>query len=1347
MAYTSRTADVFPYDKSYEPMTNVPIVSGATAYDDPDGETYILIFHESLYYGTKLEHSLINPNQIRHNDVEFWDNPYDNSHDLCIHTNDGLVIPLTYEGTKLVFHTRVPSKHELATCHHVDMTSKEIWEPSEVTLGEISRSSKRVQRQIFSVKVDEHHASTHEYSRSVHEIYRYVDPSSDEAILNEVNPVLIQMTERIISKTEINDSHVISDDREMDDVPSRRTFVSTERHKRISAESLSELWAIGPNKARATLRVTTQNGVRSAILPLSRRYRSDRMYNVKRLKGRFATDTIYSIEKSIHGNICAQIFSQKIGFAACYPMLSAKGDPVGNSLNDFVHDFGVPEHLTFDGAQVQIGKKTLFQSTLNKHRIKYHVSAPRRPNENPAEGAIREIKRRYYRVLQRKNVPQRLWDYLLVWICETGNLSVSSSRYANGRTSIEIITGETPDISEYVDFGFYDWVVYRSNAGLGENYLGRWLGVSHKVGQLMSYWILPISGRPISCVTVQRLTNSEMQTDEWQGRMSFYNEQIAEKLNAKDSSLIGSLQDVPDWNRLSVDEGDPHFDADFNKIISDDSIPEADNPRHTEGTTDYTPDAFDPYLSMEIGLPRGDDDLLLKAKVKRRAIDIDGNPIGIANDNPMIDTRQYEVEYVDGSSEVLAANIIAENLLAQVDSEGHRQIMLDEIVDHRSNDSAIKKEDGFYRTSHNTKQKKRTTRGWELCVQWKDGSSNWVALKDLKNSYPVELADYAISNKLEDEPAFAWWIPYTIKKRKIIISKLKSKYWERTHKYGFRIPKNVEEALEIDKETNTTFWRDAINEEMKKVRVAFEEHEGDPNDLVGYQKISTHLIFDIKLSENFRRKARLVADGHKTQTPKSVTYSSVVSRDSVRICLLLAALNDLDIKCADIENAYLTAPCREKVWTTGGKEFGSDIGKNFIVVKALYGLKSSGAAFRSFLAEKLDEIGYKPSMADPDVWMRPATKPDKETYYEYLLVHVDDLMSISLDPERPLREIASDFKLKKDKVSAPDFYLGANIQCKSLNGRDVWTMSSRDYVKAAIETVEKQLQDKRQKLPTKVATPMKSGYRPELDMSTELEINDITTFQELIGILRWAIELGRVDILTEVSMLSSYQASPREGHLEQVYHIFGFLKRKPKLSIYFNPELPKIDPEWFTGDTPSTFREQYRDAKEELPPRMPKPRGRSVSTSSFADASHAANKVTRRSHTGFVIFVNRAPIIWYSKRQNTVESSTFGSEFIALKTCVEHITALRYKLRMFGVPVDGPTYVLCDNLGVVQNSSKIESTLNKKHSSIAYHAVRWSVASDVIKVGWINTCYNIADALTKLLTEVKREQLFGDWTY
>ena len=101
--------------------------------------------------------------------------------------------------------------------------------------------------------------------------------------------------------------------------------------------------------------------------------------------------------------------------------------------------------------------------------------------------------------------------------------------------------------------------------------------------------------------------------------------------------------------------------------------------------------------------------------------------------------------------------------------------------------------------------------------------------------------------------------------------------------------------------------------------------------------------------------------------PRSVTYSSVVARDPVQICLLLVALNELDIQLSDIKNAYLTVPYREKVWTIDGIEFGMDAGKPFKIVKALYGLKSSGAAFRSHLAEKLDDIGFKSSIADPDV--------------------------------------------------------------------------------------------------------------------------------------------------------------------------------------------------------------------------------------------------------------------------------------------------------------------------------------------------------------------------------------------
>eukprot|EP00978_Attheya_sp_CCMP212_P034977 scaffold149828_cov60-Attheya_sp.AAC.2 len=187
-----------------------------------------------------------------------------------------------------------------------------------------------------------------------------------------------------------------------------------------------------------------------------------------------------------------------------------------------------------------------------------------------------------------------------------------------------------------------------------------------------------------------------------------------------------------------------------------------------------------------------------------------------------------------------------------------------------------------------------------------------------------------------------------------------------------------------------------------------------------------------------------------------------------------------------------------------------------------------------------------------------------------------------------------------------------------------------------------------------------------------------------------------------------------------------------------DPSLPTIDYSQFRIK-PEDFTEHYRDAEEELLHRMPKARGRSVTTTSFVDASHTANRKTRKSHTRYLIFLNQAPVLFYSsKRQQTVEASTVSSEFIAMKACIEAIEALRFKLLMFGVPLPRgePTHVFCDNESVVKNSTSIESTLNKKHSSIAYHYTRWSSVASVVSVAWINTQYNLADAFTKHLSEM-----------
>ena len=129
----------------------------------------------------------------------------------------------------------------------------------------------------------------------------------------------------------------------------------------------------------------------------------------------------------------------------------------------------------------------------------------------------------------------------------------------------------------------------------------------------------------------------------------------------------------------------------------------------------------------------------------------------------------YEVEYQDGTKASLAANYIAENLFAQVDQEGNRHVLLDELIDYRVNGREVKLQDAFITTGTGTRRRRETTIGWELLAQWKDRSTNWVSLKDLKEAHPVQTAEYAIAAKIAMEPAFAWWVPYTLKKRNRII--------------------------------------------------------------------------------------------------------------------------------------------------------------------------------------------------------------------------------------------------------------------------------------------------------------------------------------------------------------------------------------------------------------------------------------------------------------------------------------------------------------------------------------------------------------------------------------------------
>ena len=185
----------------------------------------------------------------------------------------------------------------------------------------------------------------------------------------------------------------------------------------------------------------------------------------------------------------------------------------------------------------------------------------------------------------------------------------------------------------------------------------------------------------------------------------------------------------------------------------------------------------------------------------------------------------------------------------------------------------------------------------------------------------------------------------------------------------------VKEAAELDAKNGDTKWIDSISKEMANVRVAFDILKDGDRVSIGHKQINCHLIYDVKIEE-FRRKDQLVAGGHMTETPKCMTYSSVVGQETLRIALTIAALNNLQVKAGDVMNAYVTAPSSENIWTVLGKEFGSDQGNKDIIVRALYGLKSCGEAFHSHLTYCMRSIGYTLCRSYNDLWMKPQIEPD-----------------------------------------------------------------------------------------------------------------------------------------------------------------------------------------------------------------------------------------------------------------------------------------------------------------------------------------------------------------------------------
>ncbi len=375
---------------------------------------------------------------------------------------------------------------------------------------------------------------------------------------------------------------------------------------------------------------------------------------------------------------------------------------------------------------------------MKKYHIKARTTEPASPWQNRAEAEIREVKKLARRALRQAQVPIKFWCYALEWAAKIRSLTAHDLPFLAMRTPEERISGRTPDISEYAHFSWMQWVWYRKPAQFPEEdlQLVRWLGVAQDVGQAMTYWVLTHKGTVVARSSVTPVTPDDLLDETLEHQKSTF--------------MLGCVS--PDDVGASASSTTP-IEV-FPDVVDDDPV------HTTHEADDFTPEAYDEYLRAQVILPVGGE--LKRGEVIRRKRDHEGCPLGVRNTNPLLDTREYDVTFPDGSSESYMANTIAEGIYSQVDQEGRMFTLLSEIIDHEEDKAQTQVATGRY-----------TTRGWRFLVNWKDGSTSYVPLREMKNTYPIETTDYAMANRLEKEPAFVWWVPYVLKKRKCIISKLK----------------------------------------------------------------------------------------------------------------------------------------------------------------------------------------------------------------------------------------------------------------------------------------------------------------------------------------------------------------------------------------------------------------------------------------------------------------------------------------------------------------------------------------------------------------------------------------------
>ena len=1266
-------ANVTPFSPELPVMESVEIGDVALAYDDPVTlTTYLLVMRNALLIDS-MDHNLLPPFLIREASLFLDETPKFQSTNLSRdnHTiyddETGLRIHLQLNGTFSYFQTRSLTEDEenrweefpvvflTPDCDQWDPQSSHYADAEAAMIdhtGELVNRERTVQHVLDAADVSEVYAepATWELFEQVADAIAldsdpnpYVDVpdmvtenDDDEdaryhqdsiraglasvsvvfepklfaaAILDQATTSHLSMA---LGSTTTNETSCEVFESKALRAQADVSAISAGKSNGVTAEHLSKIWCIPFDDAARTLKNTSQLIQQNPDASLSRvALNNDRQVRYRKLKSTFYTDTMFATKKakSLRGNTCLQLFVSDKDYVAVYPMTKEAEYPLALKL--FAKEVGAPDVLICDGSQTQNQREVkLFCTQMSTTLLTLEAETQ---FANRAELIIGIIKESTRRDLLISGSPIVLWDYCIerrALIYQVTSKKLFQLQGSNPHTAT---FGTEADISNLCHFGWYEWVYYRDKSRQfphQKKCLGRCLGPAKNEGNVMANWILTRQGTVVPRRTIRRLTADERsESNEVEAaKRAAFTENITRKLG--DSVMLPSTPlptiEEPDW------DDEPYGDDESPTVepFEADLVDAAGKPIMMHSL-------HDALINAEVLLSK--DESTAIARVVRRAVGSNGEAIGNWNENPILNTLVYECEFDDGTIKEYAANVIASNIYEEGDADGFSTSLMSKIVDHKSSGEAITMENKYFITRTGTKRMRQTTVGWSFLVKFGDGSCQWIDLKVLKESNPVQVGEYVIARGLQDEPAFAWWVPYVMRKRDIIVSSIKSRVKRTTHKYGIEMPavgrtrdEVIQNAEELDRKNGNTFWMDSLRKEMGNLVVAFKILDDGQKAPPGWFKTSGHIIFDVKM--DFTRKARWVKDGHKTPDSTTSSYAGVVSRESIRISLTYAALLGLSVIGGDIKNAYLQAPSSEKHFIICGPEFGiENVGKIALVVRALYGGKVAGRDFWHHLRECMARLGFTSSRADPDVWFRLSTRSTGEEYYEYVLLYVDDVLVISEKAEAVLRkEIGRYWELKPESIGPPSKYLGGKLREVTLEtGVKAWAFGSHQYVWAAVTNVIDHLAKKGLKLPYKAPNPLSTDYRPEIDVTPELGEADASYYHSLIGVLRWIVELGRIDIDVEVSMMSSHLALPREGHLKELFHIFAYLKAHSNAEMVFDPTPVEPDMSLFERQDWSYSSYGYESLKEELPLNMPKPLGKSMMMRVFIDADHAEDLITR----------------------------------------------------------------------------------------------------------------------------------------